>query len=80
MARTKEFDVDAVLLKSMQLFWEHGYEKTTMQDLVSHMEIHKGSIYDTFGNKQSLYVRALKRYSDMFEQSLKRRMADTRSA
>ncbi|TFE19537.1 TetR/AcrR family transcriptional regulator [Cohnella luojiensis] len=84
MARTKEFDENAVLLKAMRLFWEQGYEKTSMQELVSHMGIHKGSLYDTFGDKQSLYVKALKRYIEMFEQSVrlpvKRRMADTRSA
>ncbi|MCU6791838.1 TetR/AcrR family transcriptional regulator [Paenibacillus sp. WQ 127069] len=80
MARTKEFDEDAVLLKGMRLFWEQGYEKTSIQELVSHMGIHKGSMYDTFGDKQSLYVKALKRYSEMLEQSVKRRMADTRSA
>lgn len=51
-----------------------------MQELVSHMGIHKGSMYDTFGDKQSLYVKTLIRYSEMFEQSVKRRMADTRSA
>ncbi|MCZ8517065.1 TetR/AcrR family transcriptional regulator [Paenibacillus filicis] len=80
MARTKEFDEDAVLFKAMRLFWEQGYEKTSIQELVSHMGIHKGSMYDTFGDKQSLYVKALKRYSEMLEQSVKRRVADTRSA
>ncbi|MFC5452587.1 TetR/AcrR family transcriptional regulator [Paenibacillus aestuarii] len=80
MARTKEFDEDAVLLKAMRLFWEKGYEKTSMQDLVSHMGIHKGSLYDTFGDKQSLYIKALKRYSGMLEQNVKHRLADTRSA
>lgn len=35
MARTKEFDEDAVLLKAMRLFWEQGYEKTSMRDFVS---------------------------------------------
>jgi TetR/AcrR family transcriptional repressor of nem operon len=80
MARKKEFDEDAVLLKGMRLFWEQGYEKTSMQELVSHMGIHKGSMYDTFGDKHSLYVKTLKRYSEMLEQSVKCRMADTRSA
>ncbi|MGF6950157.1 TetR/AcrR family transcriptional repressor of nem operon [Neobacillus sp. B4I6] len=80
MARKKEFDEDAALLKAMRLFWEQGYEKTSMQELVSHMGVHKGSIYDTFGDKQSLYFKTLKRYSEMLEQSVKRRMADTRSA
>ncbi|MGB2991892.1 MAG: TetR/AcrR family transcriptional regulator [Paenisporosarcina sp.] len=80
MGRKKEFDEDAVLHKAMRLFWEQGYEKTSMQELVSHMGIHKKSMYDTFGDKQSLYVKTLKRYSEMSEQSVKRGMADTRSA
>lgn len=80
MARKKEFDEDTALLKAMRLFWEQGYEKTSMQDLVSHMGIHKGSMYDTFGDKQSLYNKSLKRYSEMLEQSVKQRMTDTRSA
>ncbi|SFS64835.1 TetR/AcrR family transcriptional regulator [Paenibacillus sp. BC26] len=84
MARTKEFDEDAVLLKAMVLFWDQGFEKTSMQDLVTRMGIHKGSLYDTFGDKQALYNRALKRYVELFEQAVKRpvksRMAETHSA
>jgi len=75
VVRTKEFDEEAVLLKGMRLFWEQGYEKTSMQELVSHMGIHKGSMYDTFGDKKSLYIKALKRYSDNLEQSYKTRLA-----
>ncbi|WP_219837218.1 TetR/AcrR family transcriptional regulator [Paenibacillus sp. R14(2021)] len=80
MARTKEFDQDAVLLKAMRLFWHQGYEKTSMQELVTHMGIHKGSMYDTFGDKRSLYIKTLKRYSEMLEESQQRRMANTKSA
>ncbi|MFC3747023.1 TetR/AcrR family transcriptional regulator [Paenibacillus sp. GCM10012306] len=80
MARPKEFDEDVVLLKAMHLFWEQGYEKTSMQELVSHMGIHKGSLYDTFGDKRSLFITSLKRYSDMLEQSVTRRLAATRTA
>ncbi|MGX6444378.1 TetR/AcrR family transcriptional regulator [Neobacillus sp. K501] len=80
MARKKEFDEDAALLKAMRLFWEQGYEKTSMQELVSHMGVHKGSMYDTFGDKKSLYIKTLKRYSIMLEEMVKQRMADTHSA
>jgi TetR/AcrR family transcriptional repressor of nem operon len=80
VARTKEFDEDAVLLKAMRLFWEQGYEKTSMMDLVSHMGVHKRSMYDTFGDKHSLYIKAIKRYSEMIEQSVKRSMKGARSA
>ncbi|MFC4807867.1 TetR/AcrR family transcriptional regulator [Paenibacillus sp. GCM10023250] len=80
MARTKEFDQDAVMDKAMRLFWERGYEKTSMKDLVTHMGIHKGSMYDTFGDKQSLYFKALDRYSDKAEQTLLSRIAETQTA
>ncbi|MGO4268469.1 TetR/AcrR family transcriptional regulator [Paenibacillus sp. TAF58] len=80
MARTKEFDEDAVLLKAMRLFWEQGYEKTSMMDLVTHMGVHKRSMYDTFGDKHSLYIKAIKRYSEMIEKSVQHIVKGTRSA
>ncbi|WP_245863955.1 TetR/AcrR family transcriptional regulator [Paenibacillus donghaensis] len=62
LARTKEFEVNEVLDKAIQLFWMQGYEKTSMQDLVDFMGIHRRSIYDTFGDKHVLYMKALQRY------------------
>ena len=63
MARSKEFDVDEVLLKAMHLFWDQGYENTSMQDLVKGMGIHKRSLYDTFGDKHTLFMKVLDRYA-----------------
>ncbi|REK77747.1 TetR/AcrR family transcriptional regulator [Paenibacillus paeoniae] len=62
MARSKEFDVETVLTKAMMLFWSQGYEKTSMQDLIESMGIHRRSLYDTYGNKQTLFLKALERY------------------
>ncbi|ASR48114.1 TetR/AcrR family transcriptional regulator [Paenibacillus kribbensis] len=62
MARYKEFEVNEVLDKAVQLFWMQGYEKTSMQELVDFMGIHRRSIYDTFGDKHALFMNALKRY------------------
>ncbi|MGW2301504.1 TetR/AcrR family transcriptional regulator [Streptomyces sp. NPDC001809] len=62
MARTKEFDPDAALQAAIELFWARGYEATTMSDLVEHLGIGRASIYATFGNKHTLYLRALDRY------------------
>jgi TetR/AcrR family transcriptional regulator, transcriptional repressor for nem operon len=61
--RTKEFDPDAVLQKAVALFWERGYEATSMADLVEHLGIARASIYATFGGKHDLYMRALDRYA-----------------
>ncbi|MDF9758323.1 AcrR family transcriptional regulator [Peribacillus simplex] len=46
MARSKTFEESAVLDNAMRLFWEQGYEKTSMTDLVEHMGIHRRSLYD----------------------------------
>jgi len=62
MARTKEFDPDVALDRAMHLFWRQGYEATSIQDLVEHMGIGRGSLYDTFGDKHALYLAALDRY------------------
>ncbi|MFF8509663.1 TetR/AcrR family transcriptional regulator [Streptomyces sp. NPDC015492] len=62
MARTKEFDPDAALQAALELFWARGYEATTMSDLVARLGIGRASIYATFGNKHTLYLRAMDRY------------------
>ncbi|MNC23340.1 HTH-type transcriptional repressor ComR [compost metagenome] len=64
MARSKEFEENVVLEKAMKLFWEQGYEKTSMMDLVKHMGIHRRSLYDTFGDKHTLFLKAMDRFHD----------------
>jgi len=64
MARHKEFDRDDVLEKAMNMFWYKGYEATSVQDLINCMGINRGSLYDTFGDKHSLFLAALDRYRD----------------
>jgi TetR/AcrR family transcriptional repressor of nem operon len=62
VARTKEFDPEAVLERAMELFWERGYEATSMADLVEHLGIARASIYATYGGKHELYLKAYERY------------------
>ena len=59
MGRSREFDENVVLQKAMELFWEQGYEKTSLSDLVEHMGIHRRSLYDTFGDKHTLFLKTL---------------------
>lgn len=62
MARTKDFDENEVLLKAIQLFWYKGYNGTSMQDLVDVLGISRSSLYDTYTDKHTLFLRALERY------------------
>jgi TetR/AcrR family transcriptional regulator, transcriptional repressor for nem operon len=64
MARPRAFDEDLVLTRALNLFWHRGYEATSMQQLVDALGINRASLYDTFGDKYSLYVRALTQYRD----------------
>lgn len=64
MGRSKEFEENEVLQKAMELFWQQGYEKTSMSDLVEHMGINRKSIYDTFSDKHSLYLKVIERYGE----------------
>jgi len=65
MARQKEFDRDEVLHKAMEVFWTRGYEGASIQDLVKYMGINRQSMYDTFGDKHSLFLEALDRYREI---------------
>lgn len=62
MARTKLFDEDEVLDKAVCLFLNKGYNGTSMQDLVDGLGISRSSLYDTYVDKHTLYIKALERY------------------
>lgn len=64
MPRLKAFDPDRALDSAMQLFWERGYEATSVQDLVERMGINRFSLYETFGSKHDLFLKTLDRYRD----------------
>ena len=60
----KQFDPHEALGKAMQLFWAKGYAATGMAELQEQMGIGRKSLYDTFGNKRQLFIKALQLYSD----------------
>ena len=64
MARPKEFDPKRALEKAMRVFWHSGYENTSLDTLMREMGIARQSLYDTFGDKRSLYLKALAHYRD----------------
>ena len=62
MARTKDFDENEVLGKAIQVFWHKGYNGTSIQDLVDGLGISRSSLYDTYTDKHTLFVKALESY------------------
>ncbi len=60
--RPRKFDEGAVLDALTELFWEKGYEATSMADILDVSGLRKSSLYNTFGSKRDLFRRILDRY------------------
>ena len=80
MGRSREFDENEVLQKAMELFWEQGYEKTSLSDLVEHMGIHRRSLYDTFGDKHTLFLKTIDCYEKLIEDKIQAVISHAQSA
>src|SRR5262244_4423765 len=66
MARPRKFDPDDVLQRSMQQFWAHGYNDTSVDDLVKASGVPPGSLYNFFqGGKRELFMGSLDLYSKL---------------
>ena len=65
MPRQKAFHPDAALDRAMDLFWRRGFEGSSLTALLETMEISRQSLYNTFGNKRSLFLEVLDRYAQM---------------
>jgi len=61
--RPREFDPDVALEAAMRVFWQKGYEGTSLSDLTAAMGINRPSLYAAFGGKEALFRKALDRYT-----------------
>jgi TetR/AcrR family transcriptional repressor of nem operon len=64
MARTKQFDERQALVSAMLVFWEKGYEGTSIQDLEHATGLNRTSIYNAFGNKRAIFDRVMDCYKE----------------
>ena len=60
--RPRSFDREEALDRAMILFWQHGYEATSLAQLTSAMGISPPSLYAAFGDKEKLFLEAIERY------------------
>ncbi|MGB6241735.1 MAG: TetR/AcrR family transcriptional regulator [Castellaniella sp.] len=66
MGRRREFDVDRALDAALTVFWAKGYEGATYTDLTQATGVERPALYSAFGNKESLFRRALERYDERY--------------
>jgi TetR/AcrR family transcriptional regulator, transcriptional repressor for nem operon len=65
MGRRPLVERDVALERIMRRFWTHGYEATSIDDLLQATGMHRGSFYRTFGDKRSAFIAALGCYETM---------------
>ncbi len=63
VGRPREFDRDEALDRAVHLFWSKGYEATGVAELCDEMGVGRQSLYNCFGDKESLFEQALNRYA-----------------
>jgi AcrR family transcriptional regulator len=62
MPRPKEYDRTTVVRAARDVFWERGYEATSLSDLEAHTGLNRSSLYQEFGSKRGLFGEALRSY------------------
>lgn len=75
MARSKEFDEERALAAAVNVFWRKGYENSSLEALMGEMGIAKQSLYDTFGGKRALFLKAMAFYRESTNSSLRQSLA-----
>lgn len=76
MARPEVFNREEVLVKARDLFWDKGFNGTSMNDLVETTGLNRSSLYNSFGNKMAIYKTVLIKYQedsqDIFQNAIQR--------
>ena len=62
MSRPRQYDREEVLAKTTDLFWERGFEATSMNDVVARTNVNKYSLYNEFGDKEKLFLACIDHY------------------
>lgn len=70
MARPIEFEYDKVLESAMQQFWKEGYEASSVQKLLDATGINRGTLYNSFGDKDTFFKLCVERYNDQIKKNI----------
>jgi TetR/AcrR family transcriptional regulator, transcriptional repressor for nem operon len=80
MGRPKGYDRETVLLAARDLFWEQGYERTSIADLEERTGLNRSSFYTEFGSKRRLFEAALQCYANRVIANLLAGLGDDHTA
>ena len=69
--RHRAFNENEVLAQAAEVFWQKGYESSTTEQLLTAMDLNKGSLYNAFGNKKQLFQTVVKHYAAAIFENLR---------
>ncbi len=78
MARPVEFDKETVLINAMEQFWLEGYEASSVQKLLDATDINRGTLYNSFGDKDTFFKSCVKKYNDLLKADIQNTLGNTR--
>ena len=73
--RPRQFDEDALLTAAFDLFWRRGVRATSIADLATATAVQRGSLYNAYGDKESIFLAAYAHYADGYLGSVEAAMA-----
>lgn len=66
MVGARQFDEQEVIAIALDVFWRKGLHDATMQDLAAATGVQRGSLYNAYGDKEAIFLRAFDRYAEQF--------------
>ena len=78
MARPVEFDKETVLINAMEQFWLEGYEASSVQKLLDATDINRGTLYNSFGDKNTFFKSCVEKYNDLLKADIQNTLGNTR--
>src|SRR5882757_3012237 len=80
MVGVRQFDEQEVIAIALDVFWRKGLHDATMQDLAAATGVQRGSLYNAYGDKEAIFLRAFDHYAEQFLRSVGRALAEGNAA
>lgn len=76
MVRKRQFDEQELIASALDVFWRKGLHDATMGDLAAAAGVQRGSLYNAYGDKEAIFLRAFDHYAGQFLETSSRALAD----
>ena len=76
MVGVRQFDEQELIAGALDVFWRKGLHDATMQDIAAATGVQRGSLYNAYGDKEAIFLRAFDQYAEQFLETAARALAE----